>query len=65
MPKTSDVLKKCRRCGLDQPETWFTRYKYKGEVRRLGHCKDCAIGRHEKLPTETRVERWLKDQVTC
>jgi len=63
MPKTTDVRKQCTRCHIYQPETWFRSYIYKGEMKRRKHCKYCVVGKGEQLPTETLIERWLKNTV--
>lgn len=62
MPKVTKEFLKCNRCNLYIPETWFKTYKYKDEIRRLKHCKMCNLKKGEKLPTETWMEKWLKEE---
>lgn len=52
----------CRYCGIDQPETKFKAYTYKGEQHRMKMCNSCRSKRD--YPRKCHDEH-IKKQLAC
>lgn len=65
MPKVLKQTRKCSRCKLRHPITWYRTYKLKdGSQKRSSHCKLCRVKNNEFLPIESWSEISFKERQT-